>query len=303
MSDFENYAIQHPDGRWLYHLPAPGESRLAPVTGMYADDQPMSALGDRPGAWWAADHQAEKITARMQPRPVPVRYELTDQSVLSSRYPAQLSVEDWRDRTDEDENYYRFYRAVTEEQPPLAYEYDGPFRVLQGSEPPSPDAPQWVARMPRSLTERPEFLHCFPGYIPGLRSQLATLIKRMPHVQYCLDGRDGRPGGLYVTIRVPFHEPVSRWQPNLGKNLRELKSGSNVPVLVTREMYLPVGDRVLADRFADALAEWEQQVSFWTGLVRDAGVKACNHCGGTGHVLDAPKLPGPGSGATASSSR
>ncbi|MFI7089480.1 hypothetical protein ACIBUR_38580 [Streptomyces anulatus] len=291
MSDCENYTIRHPDGRWLYHLPAPSESHRAPVTGMFADGRPMTALGNGRGTWWASDHQAEKITARMQPRPAPVRFELTDQSALSTRYPAQLSVENWRRKTDEDHTFYRFYRAVTEEQPPLTYEYEGPFRVLEGGEPPSPGAPSWIAALPRSLTERPEFLHCFPGYIPGLRSQLATRIKRMAHVQYCLDGRDGKPAGLYVTIRVPFHEPVSRWRPKLGRNMRELKSGTHAPVLATREMYLPVGDRVPADRYVDALEEWERQVAFWTELVREAEVKACNNCGGTGHVLDTPTMP------------
>ncbi|WP_274036623.1 hypothetical protein [Streptomyces sp. MMBL 11-1] len=293
MDPFENYAIQHPDGRWLYHLPAPPGSRSTPVTGMLADGRPMAPLGERTGTWWVTDHHAERITARMQPRPVPVRYELIDRSALSARYPEMLSAEEWTERNEEveDDNYYRFYRAVTEEQPALTYEYEGPFRVLEGSEPPAPGAPPWVARMPHSLTERREYLHCFPGHIPGLRSHLKDLITRMLHVQYCFDGRDDKPAGLYVTIRVPFQEPVSRWQPNLGKNLRELKSGREVPVLVSREMYLPVADRVPAGRYTDALSAWEQQVSFWTGLVQEAGVKACNHCGGTGHVLDSPHLP------------
>ncbi|MFF8786902.1 hypothetical protein [Streptomyces sp. NPDC015125] len=290
MSDFEQYAIQHPDGRWFYHLPRPSGFSQAPLSGMYADGQPMTALGDSRGVWWTTDHQAGKITARLHPRPTPVRYELNDQSVLSTRFPESLSVEDWNRRSDRDDTYCRFYDAVTEDQAPLTHEYAGPFITLEGSEPPAPDALPWVAAMPRSLTERPEFHHCFPGHIPGLRAHLVPLIKRMPHVQYCFNGRDDKPSGLYVTIRVPFEEPVSRWRPNLGRNMRELKSGRNVPVLVTRELYLPVQDLIRAERYADALVEWEQQVTFWTGIVRDAGVKACNHCHGTGHVLDAPQV-------------
>jgi len=300
MPDFDQYAIKHPDGRWLYRLPKPNDVSRAPLTGMYADGRPMTPLGDRHGLWWTTDRQAEKITAELQPSPVPTLYQLTDPSVLSTRYPAELSVEDWNERSDEDDTYYRFYRAVTEDRPPLTYEYEGPVIALEGSEPPASDAPQWVAKMPRSLTERPEFLHCFPGYIPGLRSHLVPLIKGMRHVQYCFNGRDDKPAGLYVTIRVPFKEPVSRWRPNLGRNMRELKSGRNEPVLVTRELYLPIQDRVPADRYTDALAAWEQQVAFWAGVVRDAGVKACNHCNGTGHVIDTPQAPVSGTASPSS---
>ncbi|MFF3731008.1 hypothetical protein ACFYXM_11955 [Streptomyces sp. NPDC002476] len=58
--------------------------------------------------------------------------------------------------------------------------------------------------------------------------------------------------------------------------------------MVTREMHLPVPDRVHGPNYQVALADWEQQVAFWTGIARDAAVKACNACEGTGHVLDAP---------------
>ncbi|TQE33206.1 hypothetical protein Sipo7851_21700 [Streptomyces ipomoeae] len=282
------YAIQHPDGRWLYHLPNPSRFGATSRTGIYADGQPMTPLGDNRGVWWVTDHQAETITAVYQPSPKAVSYRLKDPAVRSTRYPDELSVEDWHERTDEDDTYYRFYEAVTEDQPEVRHEYPGPFIVLEGTEPPAAGALPWVATMPRSLTERPEYRHCFPGHIPNLRAHLKDVIGRMRHVQYCFDGRDGKPSGLYVTIRVPFEEPVTRWRPNLGRNLRELKSGKNVPVLVSQEMYLPVPDRVSGPNYAAAHAEWEQQVELWTGLVRDADVKACNHCNGHGYVLDAP---------------
>ncbi|MDX3695054.1 hypothetical protein PV726_32900 [Streptomyces europaeiscabiei] len=288
MEQLNQYAIRHPDGRWLYHLPNPSCFYSTPRIGTYADGRPMTPLAGHRGVWWVSDHQAETITAVFQPSPKPIGYRLKDTAVLSDRYPSELSVEDWHEQTDDDDTYYRFYEAVTEDQPEVRHEYPGPFIVLQGSEPPAGGALPWVATMPLSLTERPEYLHCFPGRIEGLRAHLKGVIGRMRHVQYCLDGRDGKPAGLYVTIRVPFEKPVSRWRPNLGRGLRELKSGKNVPVLVSQEMYLPIPEWVSGPNYEAGLAEWEQQVQFWTGIVRDADVKACNHCSGHGYVLDAP---------------
>jgi hypothetical protein len=286
--DFSRYVLQHPDGRWLYHLAKPSEFAATPRTGLFADDEPMTPLGDPRGEWWVAGQHAKQITAVYQPHPKPVRYRLRDTSVHSDRYPNELGVEQWNERADEDDTYYRFYEAVTEAQLEVRYEYPGPFIVLEGSEPPAPDAPLWVAELPTALTQRPEYQHCFPGYVPGLREHLTDAIKKMRHVEYCFNGRDNKPAGLYVTIRVPFQEPVSRWRPKYGARGQELKAREQVPVLVTREMYLPVPDRVYGPNYQVARADWEAQVEFWTRVARDAAVKACNACEGTGHVLNAP---------------
>jgi hypothetical protein len=52
-------------------------------------------------------------------------------------------------------------------------------------------------------------------------------------------------------------------------------------------MHLPVPSHVSGPNYAAALADWEQQIEFWVGIIRDANVKACNQCNGTGRVLDA----------------
>ncbi|MGW1976463.1 hypothetical protein [Streptomyces sp. NPDC001889] len=287
MTDFDRYAVRHTDGRWLYHLPNCTTLGSAPRTGIYADGQPMTRVGGERSPWWSSAHQAERITVVCRPYPKAVRYVLSEPSVRSERYPDVLSAEEW-DELRSDDTYSRFYDAITEEQPDQEVVYEGPFRVLHGDEPPSPDAPGWVARLPHSLTEHPEYLHCFPGHIPGLQAHLTSLIKPMRHVDYCFSGRDGKPDGLYVTIQVPFQQPVSRWRPNLGRNGRELKSGQQVPVLVRQEIHLPVADRVAGPDYATALSQREEQIRFWTGVVRDAAVRACNHCEGTGYLLDAP---------------
>ncbi|MFF4337546.1 hypothetical protein [[Kitasatospora] papulosa] len=292
--DFSRYVLQHPDGlRWLYHLVKPSEFGATPRTGVFADDEPMTPLGDPRGQWWVAGHRAKQITAVYQPYPKPIGYRLRDTSVHSDRYPNELAVEQWNDRAEEDDTFYRFYEAVTEDQPEVRYEYPGPFLVLEAGEPPAPDAPLWVAELPTALTQRPEYQHCFPGYIPGLSAHMADVIKKMRHVQYCFNGRDDKPAGLYVTIRVPFQEPVSRWRPKYGARGQELKSKEEVENLVTREMHLPVPDRVYGPNYQVALEDWTGQVEFWTQVARDASVKACNACQGTGHVLDVPEAAAP----------
>ncbi|MDX3066255.1 MULTISPECIES: hypothetical protein [Streptomyces] len=297
--DFQHYAIQHGDGRWLYYLPHPPGLPASLRTSVLADGEPMQPLEDASGGWWVTGHRAERLTAVYQPRPTVTGYRLTDLSARSERFPEYLSVQGWHQALGDSghsEAYYSLYEQVTQDRDVQEYVYEGRTVVLTGGEPPTPGGPPWVASMPESLVQRPEYHHCFPGYIPGLRDHLRDLIRRLGHVEHCFNGRSGKPHGLYVTVAVPFDEPVSRWVPYIGANGRPLKSGRNEPVLVRREMYLPVADHVSGPDYHTALAEWEQQVSFWLDLVRNAAVRACNACEGTGHVMDVPEgvhAPGP----------
>ncbi|MFI8932598.1 hypothetical protein ACIG3E_33660 [Streptomyces sp. NPDC053474] len=290
MTDSQHYAVRHPDGRWLYYLPMAPQFRHCTRTAVLADDKPMQPLNEGRDNWWVTDRQATRLTAVYRPRPKTVGYRLTDPSARSERFPEHLSPEEMRQarlsggRLDA---YDELYEALHEEQEDQEHTYEGRTVVLTGGEPPVDGLP-WVANLPDSLVQHPEYRHCFPGYIPGLRSHLTSLIKPMSHVTSCLNGRSEKPEGLHVTISVPFDKPVSRWRPNLGSRGQALKSGRDVPVLATHEMYLPVSDRVSGPDYHTALTEWHAQVAFWTDLVRSASVRACNTCQGTGHVLDAP---------------
>lgn len=282
------YALKHPDGRWLYHLPkpstfgTPGFGSRAEVTGVFADGQPMEQLHSD---WWATDHEAIRLTATAQPAAKTTGYRLTDPAAESARFPATLTVEEWAERSDqESDTLWTLYTNVHEEQPPLEHVYDGPVRVLEGREPPAPGEPQWIADLPHLLTGRSEYRHLFPGKIPGLRKHLHEAIKGMPNIRHCFDGYDGFTG-LHVVVEVPFDQPQTRWVADLSRRTgKPLKTGRNVRATVTRTLNLPVPADVHANNYEAALAAWDEQVEFWLSVVRDAQVKACSACGGTGHV-------------------
>jgi len=281
------YALKHPDGRWLYHLPKPdafqsagNRIRVTELTGVFADGRPMEKLH---GDWFATDRQAVRLTATAQPGAKTVGYRLTDPAAESVRYPATLTVEEWRERSDSDESLWQLYANVTEDQPALEHVYDGPVTVLEGQEPPGPDEPQWVADLPQWLTQRPEYRHLFPGHIPGLITHLMAVFKEMPRVEHVFHNFQSEPG-VYVSLRVPYDVPRSEWRAYTGRKGQPLKSGRNVAVTVNRRLTLPISGRVPADTYAQALVLWEQQVERWTRVVQEASVAACHHCDGHGFV-------------------
>jgi hypothetical protein len=284
------YALRHPDGRWIYHLPkpdtfgTPGFGSRADVTGVFADGQPMKKLH---GDWWATDHEATRLTMTAQPAPKTTGYRLTDPSAESVRYPATLTVDEWNERRDvEGDTLWTLYTNVHEDQPALEHVYDGPVMALEGREPPGPDERQWIAELPRVLTERPEYRHLFPGRIPGLRQYLHHVIKAMPGIRHCFDGYDGFTG-LHVVVEVPFDKPLTRWVADLSRRTgKPLKTGRTVRETVTRSLNLPVPADVHAANYEAALTVWEEQVEFWLSVVDSAGVKACSACHGKGHVDD-----------------
>ncbi|MEY9839525.1 hypothetical protein [Streptacidiphilus sp. EB103A] len=294
-ADFEQYALALPDGRWLYHLP-PERGQAHQLIEMRADGQTMTRW-NAGSHWWATDRQAQCLTALLQPGPEIIGHRLREPDAVSERYPGELTPEQWRDRQavgsrEERDVLYELYSPLSRDQEPTEHELPSPVRVLEGCEPPGPGDPPWVASLPSSLANRPEYLHCFPGRIPGLRAHVKAQVQAMRHVAYCFDGSAGEPDGLYVGIRVPFDRPKSRWQPDRGRRGQDLKRGREVPVLAEQRMYLPVPADVVAPTYGEALAAWHQQTAFWIDIARAANVKACNGCGGRGYVLDADKHAG-----------
>ncbi|HEY5834931.1 hypothetical protein [Streptomyces sp.] len=282
--DFARYAIRHPDGRWLYHLP-----RTDPHTtiAILADGQPLTQIGTT--HWWATDHEATRITTVTKTSPKTTKYVLEDPDTASVKYPAELTVEQWQERRQLNggttpERLWELYRSITVEQPPTETHIDGTFTVLEGGEPPAPGGPTWTVNLLDSITQRPEYQHLFPGRLHGLREHIIALIKRMPRVTHCFDGFQDSTA-VYVDLRVPYEQPETRFVRDISHRTgKTLKTGRNRPVTVSRTLHLPIPTTVTGDNYAAALAEWDRQVAFWTQAVADANVAACNHCRGTGHV-------------------
>lgn len=274
------YALKHPDGRWLYHLPEPDTFRYTTRNGAFADGQPMTKLHDD---WWATDHKATHLTATAEPSPKTVGYKLSDPAAESVRYPATLTVDEWNDHRDTDENLWQLYTNIHEDQPAIEHVYDGPVTVLEGREPPTPGEPPWVAQLPHVLASRPEYQHLFPGHIPGLADHLMAAFKTMPRVEHVFANFQNEPG-VYVSLRVPYDEPRTEWRAYTGRKGQPLKSGRNVPVSVSRSLTLPIPSRVSAGSYDEALALWAEQVERWTRVVEEASVAACSHCNGHGFV-------------------
>lgn len=293
-ADFARCTVRHPDGRWLYHLPGADAHDITAVLaehatapGEPATRHPMTRIGQ--GKWWATDAEATRIILLKQPTPLATGYILEDPETASVRYPATLTVAEWQDRREdatsaERERLWDLYKSVTEPQDPFEEPVDGPFVVLDGTEPPAPGGPPWTVNLVDAITQRPEYAHLFPGYLSGLCAHVKNLIDRIPGVKYNFDGYKGVPG-LHVTIQVPFEQPVTRWRADISHRTgKTLKTGRTVPVLVDRCLILPVPNRIAADNYAAAIAEWDAQVAYWTTQVKEAAVAACNHCHGTGHV-------------------
>lgn len=274
------YALLLPDGRYAYHLPKPSNFPHN-VTGAYADGQPMDKLH---GDWWATGAEASRLTTTGQPRPKTLSYTLKAQDAESQRYPATLTVDEYTDRRDDEENLWQFYSPVLEDQPAVQHVYDGPVMLLEGREPPTPDELPWQADLPQVLGQRSEYRHLFPGRIPGFRDHVQKAIKKLPGVEYCFDNYQNYTG-LTVTVKVPFEQPKTRWQADLSRRTsKPLKTGRTVPVLVTRQLRLPVPAAVSAPNYEMAVDDWHEQAEFWLSVVRSASVAACNACNGTGHV-------------------
>lgn len=275
------YALKTDDGRWLYHLPKPDTFPNIRGISLAADGHPMTKLN---GGWWATDGEAARLTISGQPSPKTVGYRLRDTAAESVRYPATLTMDEWSDRSDrESDTLWELYTNVTEDQPVLEHVFEGPIVVLEGREPPTPDEPQWIAALPHALTERPEYMHLFPGYIPGLSGYLEAVFKQMPYVDFVSSGFQGVPG-VHVSLKVPYDEPRTEFRARTGRNGKPRKSGYQVQVTVNRRLTLPIPSRVPGDTYEQALAAWREQVEFWKGVVAEASVAACSHCDGKGFV-------------------
>lgn len=280
------YGLKHPDGRWLYRLePRRNNGWGSTLLTVEADGAPMTQLKEA-SYWWITDHEAAEIAAVYRVSPKLTHWELINpERDQSGRYPATLTREEFQTHEDYDQDdiLHRLYRAVNEAVPDERHVYEGPYVTLEGREPPGPGEPVWVVDLPHALGDRPEYHHLFPGRINGLKAHLVTVFKRMPYVDYVSDKWDGKPG-IHVSFKLPYEEPETHWVRDTTPGGRPRKTGRYVPTTVNRRVQLPISDAVTGSNYAEALAVWNETVTYWTNQVREAAVTACNQCRGTGIV-------------------
>lgn len=283
------YGIKLPDGRYAYFLERPKNTTRWNDSPVFADGEEMTLM--RPGrneggfCWFVTDHEAQEIFSLLKQPSRLLHFKLDDMTALSEKYPEIISTEDWDVRSHREENLYELYTGVYETLSPVEYVWEGPYTLLEGREPLGPDDRTWVADLPYELKERPEYRHLFPGKIPGLRSYLHEVIKKMPGVQYCFLDRDG-VRALEVVIQVPYEPSIQKWQAYTGSRGQKLKTGRYVPEYATRRLVLPVPSYVNGPDYETALVLWNQAVKYWMDQVEEASVVACAHCKGTGQVPD-----------------
>lgn len=288
---YEIFSIRPPEGPALYAISNADNGhaftpvREAEVHGSLADGTRVTLEPTQRPGWYTAVPGLAAVEIVTPHVPTTVRWVLRDPATVSARFPQELSPEEYRNSDEEEELLYSLYRAETEPTPATVTRVDGPFQTLEGREPPGPDEPDWTANLPDLIRGRQEYAHLYPGHISGLRDHVHKLIKAMPHVSFAATNYDGYRG-ISVAVSVPYAPDITRWRANVGSRGQTLRTGRTVSETHVRHLRLPVPDRVTGDNYADALAQWDQAVEFWTALVRDASVTACGHCKGTGVVED-----------------
>lgn len=283
----DRYALHH-DGTWFYYLPE--VARVTWVTGspeVAADGEPMTAC--EKAGWYSAAREAAVITVTRPAHPVTIGHRLADPDTASVRYPLTLTVAEYEQRREieDDERIFALYDRVTEPGDPSVEEISGPWLRLDGAPPPA-DGRTWHAALPAELTEHPEYLHLFPGYLGGFRARVTKTVERMPRVRYSFDGAShGRGAVIEVTVEVPFDKPLTRYEParNQDGSRSRSRKGRTVTETATRSLVFPAPDRVAAVNRAAAAAKWDEWEAEIVQAVTEASVAACSHCRGTGHVI------------------
>ncbi|MFJ2780236.1 hypothetical protein [Kitasatospora sp. NPDC087315] len=288
----EHYAIRTDDGHYLHHIPHHLLERYRPgdTVTLTSNGQPLTPT---PGLrhWWTAEQPVTgPLTVHWTPYPKTIGYQLSDPTDESKQFPATITPAQHSDmRHDFGDVMYRLYDPVNEQQPKQHETLTtGPWRTLEGAPPPAEDDPRWVVDLPASLTNYPEYRWWLPGKLGGLYDAVEAHAKRKRTSLFGV-GRstaqyDGVEGHLRVEIDVPFARPVTR-QKTTDWRGKKLKRPETVQETVKRKLVLPVPTWVHGDSYADALADWTAQFTFWTDLINsETGVKACNHCGGHGYI-------------------
>lgn len=264
-----------------YHSFAHESQTFGSRTEVHADGVPARTVN----GWYVTgspDTRFETVTTSPDRT---VRWDLRDPLTASVRYPATVTdLSEVADPDDEADLHTagRLYQRVTEPGDTTRTLIDLPVVRLDG-EPAPDDGLLWQAALPHAITDRPEFVHLFPGVLTGYRTAVKGLLESLPTVKYAHNVR--QQGSFDVTIDVPFDPlpAVTRPAPIPGGRKSRTQVVS-VASLYSRRLTIDVPDRIEGATRADAVLAWHADLAVIREEVQAASFVACGTCKGTGRT-------------------
>jgi hypothetical protein len=215
--------------------------------------------------------------------------------VAAPDIPTDDNVEHWGTHESEDCLRCQVFLAVNERaytQPP-AVNATVDFTAwvpLPGTPDPNPDR-LWVLDDTSAIAVYgAHTAHLWPGYLPGLRDRVYSLLQADPRVEYVFDSRNHRDqphGSLQTTVPIKWETPKTSIRSRTGTRGQKLRGRVEIPAPIAHSARttVVVPDGVRAATKADAVAAWDSVVARYVGLLVPVDVVACNHCDGHGHLL------------------
>lgn len=206
-------------------------------------------------------------------------------------YPETLPIDEYHERIEEelDSRVAALYVPDRRERATVREPVEATWLVLDGAPPPA-DGFEWIADLPHSLRQQPQYRHLFPGRFAGFRDALKAALEEVPGVSV-YGASSSRVLSVSIRLSVPKLEPPERWaaKPNLeGRSARErkkaLEAHNSSIQQITRQLEIPCSDYVEGTNRAVARSVWDLTIAEVVEYVRDVVAQKCPTCGGRGFV-------------------
>lgn len=284
------------EARWWLYLGALARSGVP-----YLNARPMDE--GAAGGWWSAPvgglaEQPDTWRVEIE-RPGGKRvihYNRTP-DIVSDKYPERLLPDAYASLTNDEADVYdprvsALYQPEFEDSPAVREPVEGPWLRLDGKPPGDmEDGLTWTATLPYELRERKEYLHLFPGHLSGVRDAMKDVLEQIPGVRV-----HTASGKFDVSLKValPKLPPLPKWakprdysaMTGTARERREhvAREAASTVYLITRQLRLPVPDRVDGENRADAIRLWLQMRDEVVGYVESIIASPCAACGGHGYI-------------------
>ncbi|MCK9929298.1 hypothetical protein MXD62_19300 [Frankia sp. Mgl5] len=296
----ERYKVRLPDGRTAYHLPwyadsLPAYGGILPegprgyqgITSWAATDgTPLAGLNER--GWWAGPTTITgPLIATLAPTSRTIGWQLRNPGAASDAYPARLTIAEYEERTDDDNDSYdpaisSLYETVHEEIPGARVEVhiDG-WLDLDGDMPAVPAGCVWKASLPVALSQRSEYVIFFPGDLTYYQRGIVDQVRQaVPGVDV-----SWHQHGEMKIVATQRYSPARTTAVNVASPRARRPRVEQQEETRTRRATIQLGHSITGDNLADAVRKLSQMTA---QIVEDVAALAtetpCGHCAGTGIV-------------------